>query len=201
MCHFKFSLLFLLFVFDWRYTLHNPRWPRTLTARGYGATRRHATVFQVHTSDFTEVCALWAPACLTRKRTVQRKIPNLQQTTAWHRKSIHEILLNMPSVLWHCSLDVRKSIRPVKIGVIHVRRWCGYLSGARCRLFALWSSWCHCTPKPHRLLPHLNPDWFYFSGTGLPRLSWEKRPLNGGCSNYWRLTAHAPRVVLAARHQ
>jgi len=26
-------------------------------------------------------------------------------------------------------------------------------------------------PKRHRLLPHLNPDWFYLSGTGLPRLS------------------------------
>jgi len=25
--------------------------------------------------------------------------------------------------------------------------------------------------KLHHLLPHLNPDWFYFSGTGLPRLS------------------------------
>jgi len=29
-------------------------------------------------------------------------------------------------------------------------------------------------PKPHRLLPHLNPDWFYVSGTGLPRLSWKR---------------------------
>ena len=29
-------------------------------------------------------------------------------------------------------------------------------------------------PKPHHLLPHLNPDWFYLSGTGLPRLSWER---------------------------
>jgi len=38
--------------------------------------------------------------------------------------------------------------------------WCGYLSGARCRLL-------------HRLLPHFNPDWFYLSGTGLPRLSWK----------------------------
>ena len=36
----------------------------------------------------------------------------------------------------------------------------------------IWSSWCHCIPKPHHLLPHLNPDWFYLSGTGLPRLSW-----------------------------
>ena len=23
-------------------------------------------------------------------------------------------------------------------------------------------------PRQHRLLPHLNPDWFYLSGTGLP---------------------------------
>ena len=23
-------------------------------------------------------------------------------------------------------------------------------------------------PKPHHLLPHLNPDWFYLSGTGSP---------------------------------
>jgi len=22
---------------------------------------------------------------------------------------------------------------------------------------------CHCIPKPHHLLPHLNPDWFYLS--------------------------------------
>ena len=30
------------------------------------------------------------------------------------------------------------------------------------------------SPKPHHLLPHLNPDWFYLSGTGLPRLSWKR---------------------------
>jgi len=28
-------------------------------------------------------------------------------------------------------------------------------------------------PKPHHLLPDLNPDWFYLSGTGLPGLSWK----------------------------
>ena len=27
---------------------------------------------------------------------------------------------------------------------------------------------------PHNLLSHLNPDWFYLSGTGLPRLSWKR---------------------------
>jgi len=48
--------------------------------------------------------------------------------------------------------------------------WCGYLSGARCR-FAYGPADAIATPKPHRLLPHLNPDWFYLSGTGLPRLS------------------------------
>jgi len=30
-------------------------------------------------------------------------------------------------------------------------------------------------PKPHHILPYLNPDWFYLSGTGLPRLSWVSR--------------------------
>ena len=39
-----------------------------------------------------------------------------------------------PSVLWHCWLGVRKSIRAVKIWAM--RCWCGYLTGERCRLFA-----------------------------------------------------------------
>jgi len=38
----------------------------------------------------------------------------------------------VPSVLWRCWLGGRKGIRPVKNWV--VRCWCGYLSGARCRL-------------------------------------------------------------------
>ena len=29
-------------------------------------------------------------------------------------------------------------------------------------------------PKLHILVPCLNPDWFYLSGTGLPRLSWKQ---------------------------
>ena len=42
------------------------------------------------------------------------------------------VCLCMPSVLWRCWLGGRKGIRPVKNWV--VRCWCGYLSGARCRL-------------------------------------------------------------------
>ena len=33
------------------------------------------------------------------------------------------------------------------------------------------------SPKPHHLMPHLNRDWFYLSGTKLPGCS-AKRPLN-----------------------
>ena len=47
---------------------------------------------------------------------------------------------------------------------------CGYLSGATCRLFAYGPADATAVPKPHNLLPHLNPDRFYLSGTGLPRL-------------------------------
>jgi len=49
-----------------------------------------------------------------------------------------------------------------------MRCWCGYLSGARCRLFAYGPADATAVPKPSRLLPRLNPDWFYLSGTGLP---------------------------------
>jgi len=67
-----------------------------------------------------------------------------------------------------CCCCVRKSILPVKLSD---RCWCGCLSGVRCRLFAYGPADAAAIPKPHHLLPHLNPDWFYLSGTGLPRLS------------------------------
>jgi len=55
-----------------------------------------------------------------------------------------------------------------------MRSWWGYLSGARCRLFAYGPADATAVPKPHRLLPHWNPDCFYLSGTGLPRLPWRR---------------------------
>ena len=55
-----------------------------------------------------------------------------------------------------------------------MRCWCGYLSAARCRLFAYGPADATAIPKPHHLLPHSNPDWFYLSGTGLLRLSWKR---------------------------
>ena len=41
-----------------------------------------------------------------------------------------------------------------------MRCWCGHLSGAKCRLFAYGPADSTAIPKPHRLLPHLNPDQF-----------------------------------------
>ena len=52
--------------------------------------------------------------------------------------------------------------------------WCGYLSAARCSLFAYGPADATVSQNPHRLLPHLNPDWFYLSGIGLTRLSWKR---------------------------
>ena len=68
----------------------------------------------------------------------------------------------------YCRLGGSKSIRPVK-----TERWgvdvLIYLErGAHCLHMV------HCIPKAHHLLPHLNPDWFYLSGTGLPGLSWKR---------------------------
>jgi len=38
-----------------------------------------------------------------------------------------------------------------------MRCWCGYLSGARCRLFVYGPADATTIPNSHNLLPHLNP--------------------------------------------
>jgi len=47
-------------------------------------------------------------------------------------------------------------------------------------LFAYGPADASASPKPSHLLPYLNPDCFYVSGTGLPRMSWKR--LLDGCS-------------------
>jgi len=59
----------------------------------------------------------------------------------------------------------------MRFGVV---RLVGYLSGTRRRLFAYVLADATAIPKPHCLLPHLNADWFYLYGTGLPGLFWKK---------------------------
>jgi len=52
-----------------------------------------------------------------------------------------------------------------------MRCWCGYQSGVRCKLFACGPA--DATASPSFLLPHLNPDWFYLSGTpGKDAIKW-----------------------------
>ena len=53
-----------------------------------------------------------------------------------HNNFIMFVWTFQPSMLWHCWLGVRKSIRPVKNLVM--KCWFGYLPGARCRLVALY---------------------------------------------------------------
>jgi len=98
-----------------------------------------------------------------------------QTQTVWQSLStnINNRLMALWQVLWHCWLGVRKSIWPVK------SEWCGYLSEARCRLFAIWSSWCHCIPKHPSPLASFKsklvlPFWYWLTQAVL-----EKRPLNG----------------------
>jgi len=77
--------------------------------------------------------------------------------------------LEWSSVLWHCWLGVRKSIRPVNIDWWGVGVVICLEQGADC---------LHMGPADDtaisKLLPHLNPDWFYLSGASLPGLSWKR---------------------------
>jgi len=78
-------------------------------------------------------------------------------------------------IIWHIILpSVFYTVgwvasRPVKMS-FEVLVWLSVWSEVQ--IVCICSSWCHCIPKPHHFLPHLNPDWFYLSGTSLPRLSW-----------------------------
>ena len=58
--------------------------------------------------------------------------------------------------------------------------------GSNMQIICIWSSWCHCIPELHDLLPYLNPYWFYPSGTSLSKLSWKSGPLNR-CSSSSRV--------------
>jgi len=56
-----------------------------------------------------------------------------------------QLLSILPSLLWHCWLGIRKSIRPVKTWVM--RWWRGYLSEVKCRWFAYGPADVTTTPS------------------------------------------------------
>ena len=53
-----------------------------------------------------------------------------------------------------------KQCQSTKASVVEC--WCGYVSEAKCRLFAYGPVDATVIPKPQHLLPHLNPDLFTF---------------------------------------
>jgi len=58
-----------------------------------------------------------------------------------------------------------------------MRCWCGYLSGARCRLFAYGLADATAIPKPHASFKIQAAYTFLYRFT---QVVLEKRPLNGG---------------------
>ena len=110
-------------------------------------------------------------------------------TTTLSSCSVCLLHTQLHSLLWHCWLGISKSM-PVKIEQWGVGMAIFLERDADC----LWSSRCHCIPKPHHLLPHLNPEWFYLSGTDLHRLSW-KRPLSG-CSGSGSSSSSSHRCIM-----
>jgi len=116
-------------------------------------------------------------------------LPDAQPTASKHWRHFMPILTLyfcyalIPSVLWHCWLGGRMGMRPVKHWVVGC--WHSYLSG--------WDADLHmaqlmplpiiisCSSKSRLVLP----EWFFFSGAVLPRLSW-KKPLNE-CSSIFTI--------------
>jgi len=76
---------------------------------------------------------------------------------------------DMPSVLWHCWLGVRKSIRSVKKWVMGY--WRGYLSEVWWKWLAYGPADATATPSS---LASVKSRMVYLSSAGLPELSWKK---------------------------
>jgi len=55
-----------------------------------------------------------------------------------HTTDFSPYCITLPPVLWHCWLDVRKSIRPVNNWVMRCWR--------EMQMICTWSCWCHCHP-------------------------------------------------------
>jgi len=80
-----------------------------------------------------------------------------------------QINIQLPSVLWHCWLGIRTSIRPVKNWVM--RYWHGNLFGARCKWFAYDLADATATPLS---LASFKCRMVYIAGAVLLRLCWKE---------------------------
>ena len=86
------------------------------------------------------------------------------KNVAWdrltHANGQYTFWLAMPSVLSHCWMGGRKSIRPEKV----MRCWRSYMSGARCKWLAYGLADAAATPSS---LLQKNPEYFDPAGTEL----------------------------------
>ena len=95
-------------------------------------------------------------------------------------------MITLPSVLWHCWLGGRKSIRPVKNWVVGVLSWLSVWSEVQTYI---WPSWRHChslslaSVKSRLVLPF----WYQ-----LTRVVPDKGPLNVcACVCVWIKTLYS----------
>ena len=99
-------------------------------------------------------------------------------------------------VLWHCWLGVRKSIQSLKIEWWGVG--CGYLSGARSRLFAYSPADSTATPQPPSSLALFKPRLVLPFWYRLTQVVLEKRQLNrcSNSSNYYHKAAGRKIIII-----
>ena len=133
-----------------------PRWATTRKVKPIWILLKQVTVSVSGIS-----WAVWRKTTSQHSQTVSEFLP--------HKRHSPNRLLDVTNLLQHCWLGARNSIRPVKIdrwgvGVVICRE-----QGADCLHMVQLTSLPSQNP-----IPRLNPDWFYLSGTGLPRLSWKR---------------------------
>jgi len=118
---------------------------------------------------------------ITLKRCSQHMNKIKVEFTVWTNTSLISmsgLTIILPLVLWHCWLGVREHLA-CKNWVM--RCWCGYLPGARCRLFGYGPADATASQNPIiSCLMQIQTGFTFLYQ--LTQVVLEKRPLNG-CSS------------------
>ena len=144
-----------------------------------GTTSPNVTKFSVHVTYGRGSDLLWRQCDMlctfgfVDDVTLLRMVRNMRYEIRVYSKKTQQ---RLPSVFWHCLLEVKKSIRPVKIerwGVGVINYW------SEVQIVCIWSSWCHCHLKTPPSLASFKsrlvlPFWYRLTQVVL-----KKRPLNG----------------------
>jgi len=97
-----------------------------------------------HTGAFALCSALHKPqqsAVLYCIHSISFIILFICEIITYNNNFVIMLVTVLPSVLWHCWLSIRKSIRPVKNSVMRrLSVW------SKVQIICIWSSWCQCHP-------------------------------------------------------